>query len=104
MSGRQSHWPQQTQTRFRVASIRNGTSEILSAARAVASNETPVSADMVRSLVRQDYPEIGSDLTELKLEFLQIAAMGKQQQRDSHQAVPECEHGAQSRAARAEQD
>jgi DNA-binding NarL/FixJ family response regulator len=38
---------------------RNGASEILSAVLAVASDETPVSADMVRSLVRRDYVGVG---------------------------------------------
>lgn len=56
---------------------RNGASEILSAVLAVASHETPVSADMVRSLVRRDYAGIGSDLTERELEVLQSAALGR---------------------------
>jgi DNA-binding NarL/FixJ family response regulator len=55
---------------------RNGTSEILSAVLAVASDETPVSSDMVRSLVRRDYAGVGSDLTERELEVLRIAALG----------------------------
>jgi DNA-binding NarL/FixJ family response regulator len=56
---------------------RNGASEILSAVLAVASDETPVSADMVRSLVRRDYAGIGSDLTGRELEVLRIAALGQ---------------------------
>jgi DNA-binding NarL/FixJ family response regulator len=55
---------------------RNGMSEILSAVMAVASNETPVSPDMVRSLVRRDYLGVGSDLTERELEVLRIASLG----------------------------
>lgn len=55
---------------------RNGASEILSAVLAVAADETPVSADMVRSLVRRDYAGVGSDLTERELEVLRIAASG----------------------------
>lgn len=55
---------------------RNGASEILSAVLAVASDETPVSPDMVRSLVRRDYVGMGSDLTERELEVLRIASLG----------------------------
>lgn len=55
---------------------RNGASEILSAVLAVASDETPVSPDMVRSLVRGDDAGIGSDLTEREREVLRIAALG----------------------------
>lgn len=55
---------------------RNGASEILAAVLAVASNETPVSADMVASLVRRDVAGIGSDLTERELEVLRIASLG----------------------------
>jgi DNA-binding NarL/FixJ family response regulator len=56
---------------------RNGASEILSAVMAVASNETPVSADMVRSLVRRDDGGVGSDLTERELDVLRIASLGQ---------------------------
>ena len=55
---------------------RNGASEILSAVLAVASDETPVSADMVRSLVRRDSAGVGSDLTERELDVLRSAALG----------------------------
>ena len=55
---------------------RHGASEILSAVLAVASNETPVSPDMVRSLVRRDHVDVGSDLTERELEVLRIASHG----------------------------
>lgn len=55
---------------------RNGASEIMSAVLAVAADETPVSADMVRSLVRRDYDGVGSDLTERELEVLRIASSG----------------------------
>jgi DNA-binding NarL/FixJ family response regulator len=55
---------------------RNGASEILAAVLAVASDETPVSADMVRSLVRSDDGGVGSDLTERELDVLRIASLG----------------------------
>lgn len=55
---------------------RNGASEILAAVVAVASDETPVSADMVGSLVRREAGGVGSDLTERELEVLRIASLG----------------------------
>lgn len=55
---------------------RNGAAEILAAVLAVASDETPVSPDMVRSLMSRDQAGIGSDLTERELEVLRIAARG----------------------------
>jgi len=55
---------------------RNGASEILSAVLAVASDETPVSPDMVRTLVRRDVVGVGADLTERELEVLRIASLG----------------------------
>jgi DNA-binding NarL/FixJ family response regulator len=54
---------------------RNGAAEILGAVVAVASDETPVSPDMVRSLVAREAGP-GSDLTERELEVLRIAARG----------------------------
>jgi len=55
---------------------RNGASEILSAVLAVASDQTPVSADMVGSLVRRDDGGVGSDLTERELDVLRSASLG----------------------------
>lgn len=55
---------------------RNGSAEILSAVLAVASDETPVSPDMVRALIGRDSFSLGADLTERELEVLQIAAQG----------------------------
>ncbi len=55
---------------------RNGAAEILGAVLAVAADETPVSPDMVRSLMLRDQPGLGSDLTERELEVLRIAARG----------------------------
>ncbi len=55
---------------------RNGASEILAAVLAVASDETPVSPDMVRSLVDRNPVGLGSDLTERELEVLRIASKG----------------------------
>ena len=55
---------------------RNGAAEILAAVLAVASDETPVSPDMVRSLMTRDQAGIGSDLTDRELEVLRIAARG----------------------------
>lgn len=55
---------------------RNGTDEIVSAVLAVASDETPVSPDMVRSLVDSKRTSSGSDLTARELEILRIAAQG----------------------------
>lgn len=56
---------------------RNGASEILSAVLAVASDETPVSPDMMRSLVRRDDGAVGSDLTERELDVLRSASLGR---------------------------
>ncbi|MGH1490248.1 MAG: response regulator transcription factor [Acidimicrobiales bacterium] len=56
---------------------RNGASEILTAVLAVASNETPVSPDMVRSLVGRDPVGLGSDLTNREIEVLRIASKGR---------------------------
>lgn len=55
---------------------RNGASEILSAVLAVASDETPVSPDMVRSLVTRNPIGLGADLTDREIEVLRIAAQG----------------------------
>lgn len=55
---------------------RNGASEILSAVLAVASDEIPVSADMVRSLVRPDNGSVGSGLTAHELDVLRSASRG----------------------------
>jgi DNA-binding NarL/FixJ family response regulator len=55
---------------------RNGASEILSAVLAVASDETPVSADMVQSLIRRQRGGVGSDLTERELDILRSASLG----------------------------
>ncbi|MGI9615019.1 MAG: response regulator [Acidimicrobiales bacterium] len=56
---------------------RNGSSEILAAIRAVASDETPVSADMVRSFVGSNIERPGADLTERELQILRIASLGR---------------------------
>lgn len=56
---------------------RNGASEILTAVLAVASGETPVSPDMVRSLVGRDPVGLGSDLTDREIEVLRIASKGR---------------------------
>ena len=55
---------------------RNGASEILAAVLAVASDETPVSPDMVRSLVDRNPVGLGSDLTDREIEVLRIASQG----------------------------
>lgn len=55
---------------------RNGSAEILAAVLAVASDQTPVSPDMVRSLVARDESGLGSDLTQRELEVLRLAARG----------------------------
>lgn len=55
---------------------RSGTDEVLAAVLAVASNETPVSPDMVRSLVDRDQAGQGSRLTSREIEILRIAAQG----------------------------
>ena len=56
---------------------RNGASEILTAVLAVASDEIPVSPDMVRSLVGRDPVGLGSDLTDREIEVLRIASKGR---------------------------
>lgn len=55
---------------------RSGASEIHAAVLAVASDETPVSPDMVRSLVARDESDSGPDLTDRELEVLRLAARG----------------------------
>ncbi len=55
---------------------RNGADEIAMAVLAVAANETPVSPDMVRALVRKDRPASGDDLTAREVEVLRLAAQG----------------------------
>lgn len=55
---------------------RNSTDEIVSAVIAAHSDETPVSPDMVRSLVGRDRPALGSDLTAREIEVLRLAARG----------------------------
>ncbi len=55
---------------------RNSADRVVSAVMAVASSETPVSPDMVRSLVETDRGGTGSDLTPRELEVLRIAAQG----------------------------
>ena len=44
---------------------------------AVASDETPVSPDMVGSLVGRDPVGLGSDLTDREVEVLRIASEGR---------------------------
>lgn len=56
---------------------RNGSAEILAAVKAVASDHTPVSADMVKSVVGAGAWRVGSDLTARELEVLKIAARGR---------------------------
>lgn len=56
---------------------RNGASEILAAVLAVASGDTPVSPDMVSSLVGRDPVGLGSDLTDREIEVLRIASKGR---------------------------
>ncbi len=55
---------------------RNGSAEILAAIRAVASDQTPVSADMLRSVVGSEGGR-GTDLTERELQILRIASAGR---------------------------
>lgn len=55
---------------------RSSTDEIVSAVLAVASDETPVSPDMVGSLVGRDRPGPGADLTPREIEVLRVAAQG----------------------------
>lgn len=56
---------------------RNGSAEILAAVKAVASDHTPVSADMVKSVVGGAAWRDGTDLTARELEVLKIAARGR---------------------------
>lgn len=56
---------------------RNGAAEILAAVRAVASDQTPVSADMLRSVVGSGGGGQGTDLTERELQILRIASEGR---------------------------
>ena len=56
---------------------RNGSAEILAAVKAVASDQTPVSADMLRSVVGSGGGRLGTDLTERELQILRIASLGK---------------------------
>jgi DNA-binding NarL/FixJ family response regulator len=56
---------------------RNGSAEILAAVRAVAADETPVSADMVRSVLGPATGSSGADLTERELQVLRIASEGR---------------------------
>lgn len=55
---------------------RSGASEILSAVLAVASDETPLSADMVHSLIRGEVGGLGSDLTQREMDILRSASLG----------------------------
>lgn len=56
---------------------RNGSAEILGAVRAVASDQTPVSADMLRSVVGTGTAGPGGDLTDRELQILRIASLGR---------------------------
>ncbi len=56
---------------------RNGSAEILAAVRSVASDLTPVSADMLRSVVGNSAGATGADLTERELQVLRIASKGR---------------------------
>lgn len=58
---------------------RNGSAEILAAVRAVASDQTPISADMLRSVVGtgSGAGATGADLTERELQVLRIASEGR---------------------------
>ncbi len=56
---------------------RNGATEILAAVHAVASNQTPISPDMVRSVVGSRRWQLGTDLTERELQVLRIASLGR---------------------------
>lgn len=55
---------------------RSTTDEIAAAVIAVQTDQTPVSADMVRHLVAKDTQRVGSDLTEREIEVLRLAAKG----------------------------
>ena len=56
---------------------RNGSAEILAAVHAVASDQTPVSADMLKSVVGSGAGRLGADLTERELQILRIASLGR---------------------------
>ena len=56
---------------------RNGSAEILAAVKAVASDHTPVSADMIKSVVGAGAWKLGSDLTNRELQVLKIASLGR---------------------------
>lgn len=56
---------------------RNGSAEILAAVKAVASDHTPVSADMIRSVVGSGAWRPGTDLTARELQILKIASLGR---------------------------
>lgn len=56
---------------------RNGSAEILAAVHAVAADQTPVSADMLRSVVGSGTGRLGTDLTERELQILRIASLGR---------------------------
>ncbi len=56
---------------------RNGSAEILAAIKAVASDHTPVSADMLRSVVGSGADQLGTDLTDRELQILRIASLGR---------------------------
>jgi DNA-binding NarL/FixJ family response regulator len=55
---------------------RSSTDEIAAAVLAVRSDQTPVSPDMVRSIVAKDHNRVGSDLTAREVEVLRLAAKG----------------------------
>lgn len=58
---------------------RHGAADILAALRAVATDQMPISPDMVGAIVRRgkgSYRGLGSDLTERELEVLRLAADG----------------------------
>ena len=57
-------------------SKRSGIDEIVSAVLAVASDDTPISADMVRSVVTQGQVGPSSRLTAREIEVLRVAAQG----------------------------
>jgi DNA-binding NarL/FixJ family response regulator len=56
---------------------RNGSAEILAAVKAVAADHTPVSADMIRSVVGSGAWKVGNDLTARELQILKIASLGR---------------------------
>lgn len=55
---------------------RNSADDVVSAVLAVSANDTPVSPDMVRSLLTNDGGGTGSDLTSREVEVLRLAASG----------------------------